>query len=41
MVDIGLIKDSIELLVTMDINYATLIKQDDKFVWKGEKSTDK
>jgi hypothetical protein len=40
MVDLGLVKASIFTFVEMGFIQGDIIKQDDEFVWKGDKNND-
>ena len=40
MVDLDLVKRSIYAFVEMGFNAADIVKQDDEFVWKGDKNND-
>jgi hypothetical protein len=41
MVDLGLIKSSIYTFVEMGFIQGDIVKQDDEFVWKGDKNNEK
>jgi hypothetical protein len=41
MVDLGLVKSSIYTFVEMGFITGDIVKQDDEFVWKGDKNNEK